>query len=360
MTSSVGGGIWRLAQETVGDKHEVDDSPRGPRDTCCVESATSDTRVCPPHDDRRSETPTCEPEVLTATAGTLEDSPSRRRNKRKMTEPRRRATDFSIRSICSSSNSDVERDDDDDDADRSTADSSVAKIWKPGNVFDASPTTATAATTTNAFSFYPLNIPLIHAFHHSISARYAATTTPTPVRPASSESSLSSGGDQDRSVQADDTSSSGGRPPSTGTQVTASDPSRRHLSQSPSSASTLQADRESRYGGRAVSPRKNYKNMTKQRRIEANARERTRVHTISAAFESLRRAVPSYSYNQRLSKLAILRIACSYIVALARLADLDYSAASTGDRPDKQLSFAECVDLCTQTIQSEGRAKRRH
>ena len=122
----------------------------------------------------------------------------------------------------------------------------------------------------------------------------------------------------------------------------------------------MPVDRESRYGGRAVSPRKNYKNMTKQRRIEANARERTRVHTISAAFESLRRAVPSYSYNQRLSKLAILRIACSYIVALARLADLDYSATSAGDRSDKQLSFAECVDLCTQTIQSEGRAKRRH
>ena len=56
--------------------------------------------------------------------------------------------------------------------------------------------------------------------------------------------------------------------------------------------------------------RKNYKNMTRERRVEANARERTRVHAISAAFEGLRRAVPSYSYNQRLSKLAILRIAC--------------------------------------------------
>ena len=101
-------------------------------------------------------------------------------------------------------------------------------------------------------------------------------------------------------------------------------------------------------------PRKNYKNMTRQRRIEANARERTRVHTISAAFESLRRAVPSYSYNQRLSKLAILRIACSYILALARLAELDYSQGQTG------LTFSDCVDLCTQTIQAEGKAKRRH
>ena len=353
--------IWRLAQETIGDDgHDVGASPPA-RITRGTESPSS---VLAPRDDRRSETSTSEAEVATATgaAGTLEDSPTRRRNKRKMTEPRRRATDFSIRSICSSSNSDVERDDDDPD-DRSTVDSSAAKIWKPGNAFDASPTT-TATTTTNAFSFYPLNIPMIHAFQHGIAgvgARYAvAAATPTPVRPASSESSLGSSGDHDRSAQADDTSSSGGRPPSSGRRVTASDASGRLLSQSPSSASTVPVDKEPRYAGRAASPRKNYKNMTKQRRIEANARERTRVHTISAAFESLRRAVPSYSYNQRLSKLAILRIACSYILALARLADLDYSAASAGDRSDKQLSFAECVDLCTQTIQSEGRAKRRH
>lgn len=358
--SSGGGVIWRLAQETVSDDHEVGDS-LPTQDTCCADLSTSDTQVLLPPDDRRSETSTSEPEIVTGAGGTLEDSPTRRRNKRKMTEPRRRATDFSIRSICSSSNSDVERENDDVDDDRSTADSSVAKIWKPGNVFDASPTTT--ATTTNTFNFYPLNIPLIHALHHgigSVSARYAATTTPSTVRPASSESSLSSSGDHDRSAQADDTSSSGGRPPSAGTRATTLDSSRRLISQSPSSASTVPADRDSRYSGRAVSPRKNYKNMTKQRRIEANARERTRVHTISAAFESLRRAVPSYSYNQRLSKLAILRIACSYILALARLADLDYSATPSGDPSDKQLSFAECVDLCTQTIQSEGRAKRRH
>lgn len=101
--------------------------------------------------------------------------------------------------------------------------------------------------------------------------------------------------------------------------------------------------------------RKNYKNMTRERRVEANARERTRVHTISAAFEGLRRAVPSYSYNQKLSKLAILRIACSYINALSKLADPD------GENPQlKNSSFADCVDNCTRTIQTEGKARRRH
>ena len=101
--------------------------------------------------------------------------------------------------------------------------------------------------------------------------------------------------------------------------------------------------------------RKNYKNMTRERRIEANARERSRVHTISAAFETLRRTVPSFSHTQRLSKLAILRIACSYISALATMAGHDLSPPG-----HSQDSFEESVDQCTKTIQNEGRAKRRH
>uniref|UniRef100_A0A672LJJ1 Protein atonal homolog 8 n=1 Tax=Sinocyclocheilus grahami TaxID=75366 RepID=A0A672LJJ1_SINGR len=88
-------------------------------------------------------------------------------------------------------------------------------------------------------------------------------------------------------------------------------------------------------------------------RLLANARERTRVHTISAAFEALRKQVPCYSYGQKLSKLAILRIACNYILSLAQLADLDYS-------PDQStLSFRECVEQCTRTLQAEGRSKKR-
>lgn len=127
------------------------------------------------------------------------------------------------------------------------------------------------------------------------------------------------------------------------------------LSSQPESPDNM-SDTESMNGGSGGrKPRKNYKNMTRERRVEANARERTRVHTISAAFDALRRAVPSYSYNQKLSKLAILRIACTYIMALARLADIDCSS-----EPSVPLTFADCVDLCTRTIQTEGRARRRH
>ncbi|XP_029021793.1 transcription factor atoh8 [Betta splendens] len=95
------------------------------------------------------------------------------------------------------------------------------------------------------------------------------------------------------------------------------------------------------------------KAIQQTRRLLANARERTRVHTISAAFEALRKQVPCYSYGQKLSKLAILRIACNYILSLAQLAELDYS-------PDhSSLSFSQCVEQCTRTLQAEGRSKKR-
>lgn len=91
---------------------------------------------------------------------------------------------------------------------------------------------------------------------------------------------------------------------------------------------------------------RNYKNMTRERRIEANARERTRVHTISAAFDTLRRAVPAYSHNQKLSKLSVLRIACAYIAAL-----------SAAIEPDSDLTTA--VDNVTQTIHTEGKLRKK-
>lgn len=98
---------------------------------------------------------------------------------------------------------------------------------------------------------------------------------------------------------------------------------------------------------------RNYKNMTRERRIEANARERTRVHTISAAFDTLRRAIPAYSHNQKLSKLSVLRIACSYILTLSRVAGADYSADQS------QPSLSDCVDLVSRTIQTEGKLRRK-
>ncbi|XP_066246897.1 transcription factor ATOH8-like isoform X3 [Euwallacea similis] len=97
---------------------------------------------------------------------------------------------------------------------------------------------------------------------------------------------------------------------------------------------------------------RNYKNMTRERRIEANARERTRVHTISAAFETLRQSIPAYSHNQKLSKLSVLRIACSYIMTLSTLVRND-------DESEAVPSTAECVDQVTKTIQKEGKIRKK-
>lgn len=98
---------------------------------------------------------------------------------------------------------------------------------------------------------------------------------------------------------------------------------------------------------------RNYKNMTRERRIEANARERTRVHTISAAFDTLRRSIPSYSNTQKLSKLSVLRVACSYILTLSRIAGSDYSIDQS------EPTVADCVEEVTKTIQTEGKIRKK-
>jgi atonal protein 8 len=450
------------ARTSTGDIDVVEVEPDEGRGRFHTTSVDLQQPPQTPHhgDDRKSD-----PELESTPTPPTSLSRISRKNKRKMTEPRRRPnTDFSIRSLCSSS-SNISRDADDVDDDDDEAEggrrgrSTDAKIWKPtdvaaGSGFGTTPTvsdlqiflaaaaaavadvdsggrsTPSAATATSSVGFYPLNIPTIYHRGGGLGLGGGAVplfgcgapplqllppTTPTPLHHvrsssaavAATESSCSLdsiGAEHDRRTTEDD--DDGGRPPGpvvAGQTVRFdtgggdSPTPRRRPRPSPQSAASAASRRgdvtatTSVDAARSASPRKNYKNMTKQRRIDANARERTRVHTISAAFESLRRAVPSYSYNQRLSKLAILRIACSYILALARLADLDYgddstaTAAAAEDEMDDEaeeeeeearssstsstrrrrrrrrpLSFAECVDLCTQTIQAEGKAKRRH
>ena len=58
---------------------------------------------------------------------------------------------------------------------------------------------------------------------------------------------------------------------------------------------------------------------TKQVRISATKRERTRMHKLNSAYDKLRKAVPKLNCddsNQRLSKIATLRLAIDYIGAL--------------------------------------------
>lgn len=131
-------------------------------------------------------------------------------------------------------------------------------------------------------------------------------------------------------------------------------PSTSTSSSSSSSVSLTQVSlAEQSSAAKQKSAQRNYKNMTRERRIEANARERTRVHTISAAYDTLRQAVPSYSSTQKLSKLSVLRIACSYILTLSRLAGEDFSIDQS------QPPLQDCIDAVTRTIQTEGKLRRK-
>lgn len=57
----------------------------------------------------------------------------------------------------------------------------------------------------------------------------------------------------------------------------------------------------------------------KVKRIQANSRERKRMHTVNSAFDQLRELVPTYPSNRKLSKIDTLRLACTYIQDLVSL-----------------------------------------
>merc|ERR1711935_190747 len=101
--------------------------------------------------------------------------------------------------------------------------------------------------------------------------------------------------------------------------------------------------------GNSGDDNKYYKNMSRERRLIANARERTRVHTISTAFDALRQAIPTYSYNQKLSKLAILRIASAYIKSLSALTE-EEPISDAGAAAESKTPFSACVSECTKTL----------
>jgi hypothetical protein len=97
----------------------------------------------------------------------------------------------------------------------------------------------------------------------------------------------------------------------------------------------------------------NYKSLTKDRRVEANARERQRVHTITAAFETLQAAIPSEDENAKLSKLSVIKIATAYIMALSRMAGYDYTEDQSAP------SLETVIQHCQEVIHTETRMKSR-
>ncbi|XP_012679687.2 neurogenic differentiation factor 4 [Clupea harengus] len=66
------------------------------------------------------------------------------------------------------------------------------------------------------------------------------------------------------------------------------------------------------------------------RRVKANARERSRMHGLNDALESLRRVMPCYSKTQKLSKIETLRLARNYIWALGEVLETGAQPESPG------------------------------
>ena len=282
-----------------------------------------------------------------ATQGEEATTPTKR-NKRKMSEPRK-VTDFSVHSLCKDKDSASQRSSPPSSKRRRT---NAVKSDKNGNIpkTKSGNDTESNITLNNSGDTQETN----RIVHPAFAVRGFAMPMAVPMIPGypmSGYQAFPGGVPVGGPVNSGATQAGSSSVPPSPTGSTASTESTKTTSNKRKSSSASHSVNIHSDSGKK---RKNYKNMTRERRIEANARERSRVHLISAAFENLRRAVPSYSYNQRLSKLAILRIACSYIISLARLADPDLSHDSCN------LSFSECVDLCTRTIQTEGRARRRH
>jgi hypothetical protein len=92
--------------------------------------------------------------------------------------------------------------------------------------------------------------------------------------------------------------------------------------------------------------------LTYDKRLEANARERERVHNLTAAFEALRQVIPMYGDQPKLSRLSILRIACSYVLVLGALNEIDFSEGQNA------YTFNECFHMLSSTILTELKRKK--
>ncbi|XP_078268903.1 transcription factor atoh7-like [Rhinoraja longicauda] len=77
-----------------------------------------------------------------------------------------------------------------------------------------------------------------------------------------------------------------------------------------------------------------------RRRVAANARERRRMQGLNTAFDQLRKVVPQWGQDKKLSKYETLQMALSYIMALNRI--LTEAERQGGDRSWIHIQY-ECV-----------------
>ena len=86
--------------------------------------------------------------------------------------------------------------------------------------------------------------------------------------------------------------------------------------------------------------------VVKQRRY-ANARERTRTHSVNDGFVILRQLIPTEPINRKLSKIETLRLASSYIWHLNALLVNSYRSEINTFHQDSMNSRHLCYSTCT-------------
>uniref|UniRef100_A0AAG5DKF1 BHLH domain-containing protein n=1 Tax=Anopheles atroparvus TaxID=41427 RepID=A0AAG5DKF1_ANOAO len=72
-----------------------------------------------------------------------------------------------------------------------------------------------------------------------------------------------------------------------------------------------------------------------EQRLQANARERYRTHSVNAAFNTLRQLIPTEPKNRKLSKIETLRLAKSYISHLVAVLVTGNSQRPCGGEPNR-------------------------
>lgn len=76
------------------------------------------------------------------------------------------------------------------------------------------------------------------------------------------------------------------------------------------------------------------KKLKRTRRLKANDRERSRMHSLNSALETLREVLPSYPEDTKLTKIETLRCANNYIWALSEMLKLVDSLPANTPAPE--------------------------
>jgi hypothetical protein len=79
---------------------------------------------------------------------------------------------------------------------------------------------------------------------------------------------------------------------------------------------------------------------TLAQRRAANIRERRRMYNLNEAFDKLRRKVPTFAYEKRLSRIETLRLAITYIGFMTELLQSTPSPGSGSDVVQSSVTYA--------------------